>query len=433
MAQLARQLNEAQKRGVLAVLLQSRSLARSEQLKNLLNYLVEKEILGEGAALTEYQIGVDGLGLPKSYSPAEDSTVRNRVYTLRKKIEEIYRSELAQEAWRLEFPKGTYVPRYVEWQPEAGSERELVPPPLPSEAALEPIPASRSPWARFLLGMLTMGLLWLGSEWWQQMRRVPAIDPILREVWGPLLDPDANVLVCVATSPQMPVRSLPGQWKPQEGEPILEAPPNVVAWFKTMREIPSGHKVFLLPTNNSVGLGDALGASAVSKTLSLAGASFQVVPEKVVPLAAMRKRNVVLLGGSSDAQSVRHWLEKARFSIRFNPDTGDYSIFERGGAQRVFSARRNAKNQLVETYGMITMFPSEGSEGKQRTLAITSIYTAGNQAAMEFLTSPDSLRKFRSLLPEGKFPQAFQLLVKTSVDQMLPLSYEYATHVVLEP
>ena len=97
---------------------------------------------------------------------------------------------------------------------------------------------------------------------------------------------------------------------------MLEAPPNVTEWYRRLRPASAGKKIFLLPTYNSVGLGDALGAAAATRLLATAGATFQVVPERVVPLAAMRKRNVVLMGGSVETQSIQYWLKKAPFSTQ---------------------------------------------------------------------------------------------------------------------
>jgi hypothetical protein len=413
----AERITPEQKRTALDLALRSRSLARSEQIRHLLRFLGEKEIAGHATDLTEYQIGVEGLGLPKGYSPSDDSTVRNRAFTLRKKVEELYRDELSGERIRIEFQRGSYAPRFIEVsEPEALPETE--PPPAQSWRTL----------VGFALGALTV---FGGLAVWSSLRVEGPVDAIVREAWGPILDAKAEALVLVTTSPQMPVRALPGQWKPQAGEPVLEAPPEVVRWYETLRPVPEGQKVFLLPTHNSAGLGDALAATAATRMLAAAGASFQVAPEKVVPLAAMRKRNLVLLGGSSDAASVRHFLEQGRFHLRFNAESGDWSFYEQGGQNRVFAPKRDAGNLLAETYGMVTVLPSEGGEGRQRTVVIASTYTAGNQAAMEYFTSPKSLRELKAKLG-GKFPEAYQVVVRTSVNQMLPLNFRYEAHAVLE-
>ncbi len=428
MAEAVGHISAEQKRAALEAVLRSHAMSRSEQLRGLLAYLVRQEIAGQRETLTEYQIAVEGLGLPAGYAPGEDSTVRNRAYTLRRKVEEIYRTELAGERVRLEFVKGSYLPRFVV-APVEPVETSIIPAVV---VPLAEVAAKREtrPWMAFALGLVVAGL----SFWGWAAARGTGLDPVLHEAWGPLLRADANALICVATTPQMPVRGIkaPGIWKPLAGEPVLEAPPSVVDWYLKLRPAAADSKIYLLPTTNSVGLGDALGAAAGARLLTSAGASFQVLAERLVPLAAMRRRNVVLLAGSSDSDAVRHWLSKAPFHLQFNEATGDYAIVEQKAGGRVFSAKRGGQNTLVETYGMVTVAPSEGSEGQQRTIAIVGAYTAGVQGAMDFLTSAEALRDLRQRMG-GKFPAAYQVIVRTSMDKMLPLSYRYETHVVMEP
>lgn len=427
MAEALGQVSLEQKRAALDALLRSQAMSRSEQLRGLLAYLGQQEIHGHRETLTEYQIAVEGLGLPSGYAPGEDSTVRNRAYTLRRKVDEIYRTELAKAPVRVEFTKGSYVPRFVLAAPEP-LETSII----PAEVVAPPVAAKRAlgPWWAFALGLMVAGIGFWG---WTSMKGT-GVDPVLHEVWGPLLSPDADALICVATTPQMPVRGIkaPGVWKPLAGEPVLEAPSSVVEWYLKQRPGSAGSKIYLLPTTNSVGLGDALGAAAGARLLASGGASFQVLAERLVPLAAMRRRNVVLLGGSSDSDAIQHWLSKAPFRLQFNAATGDYSIVEQRAGGRVFSAKRDGQNKLVESYGMVTVMPSEGSEGRQRTIAVVGAYTAGVQGAMEFLTSAQALRDLRQRMG-GKFPAAYQVIVRTSIDKMLPLSYRYESHVVLEP
>ena len=201
MPELLSRISNEQKRAALDAALQSKTLGRAEQLKSLLRFLVEKEIAGEAAQLSEYQIGVEGIGLPASYAPGEDSTVRNRAYTLRRKLEDLYRTELTATALQIEFPKGSYVPRFVEATPAA---TPVIEPPR----AETPAPAKPSRWP--ILLAFAAGLAVAGAAWWTTAPSRPAIDPILREAWGPLLDSDANAVICVATSPQMPVREVDG-------------------------------------------------------------------------------------------------------------------------------------------------------------------------------------------------------------------------------
>lgn len=426
------QFTAEQKLTALEAALQSNTFARSTQLKRLLTYLVKREINGPPENPTEYEIAIEALGMPADFSPGEDSTVRNRAHSLRKKLEDLYRLELTEPAIRIDFSKGTYLPRFLEPTPVA----EPNPKPVLSEASSERDPRALKrkglsrflPIATFMAGVLLAGLAFLILGYRFPVSR---LDPILREVWGPILDEDANVLICVATTPQMPIRSIPGQWKPLAGEPFLEAPPNIVDWYSKLRPQSPGNKIYLLPTTNSVGLGDAFGAASAAKLLTRAGAPYELVAERLVPLPAMRKRNVVLMGGASDTETVKQILADRPFKLEFNPATGDYSIMEQKPGGRIFAAKRNSGNVLIETFGLLTILPSEGSDGHQRMILVVGAYTAGVQGAMDFLNSPDSLRDFKNRIG-GKIPAAYQIVVKTRIDKMLPLSSRYETHAFMD-
>lgn len=431
MEHAAGEISAGGKQAALEAVLKSQTFGRSEQLRSLLRFLVGQEAAGRAESLTEYQIGVEGLGLSASYAPGEDSTVRNRMYTLRRKLEEAYRGELTGTPVRIEFAKGSYVPHFVEV--EAKPRPELAPALETAEVVLTPSAppvAKRSwgPWVGFVAGLVVAGIAF---GIWSQ-RAGTGVDEVLREAWGPLLTHEADALVCVATTPQMPVRGIPGVWKPMAGEPVLEAPPSVVDWYLKLRPSAAGSRIYLLPTTNSVGLGDALGAVTASRLLTAAGAPFQVLAERLVPLPAMRKRNVVVLGGSSDSDTIQQLLRTMPFRLEFNQDSGDYAIVEKKEGGRIFKARRSQGNHLEETFGLVTVMPSAGSDGAQRTIVFVGVYTAGVQGAMDFLTSPEAMRGLRERMG-GKFAGSYQLVVRTTTDKMLPLSYRYETHVAVTP
>lgn len=106
-------ISEDEKRAALERVLASRSLGRSEQLKNLFRYMCEAEIAGHGQELNEHELGVRVLGRPQSYSPADDSAVRSRVYELRSRLRAYYESEGPDEPLRIEIDKGGYCPSFT--------------------------------------------------------------------------------------------------------------------------------------------------------------------------------------------------------------------------------------------------------------------------------------------------------------------------------
>ena len=83
---LALSVSAAEKREAIKRVLDSRALKRSEQLRQLFSYVCEAELGGNGPSLNEYVLGVNVLGRPVGYSPAEDSCVRTRAYELRQRL-----------------------------------------------------------------------------------------------------------------------------------------------------------------------------------------------------------------------------------------------------------------------------------------------------------------------------------------------------------
>lgn len=103
---------DVEKRQALQDVLQSVTFLRASQVRNFLRYICEMELAGRGETLHEYLIGVEALGRPDAYSTDEDSSVRRRAFALRRKLDQVYASELASASIRIDVPKGSYVPRF---------------------------------------------------------------------------------------------------------------------------------------------------------------------------------------------------------------------------------------------------------------------------------------------------------------------------------
>jgi hypothetical protein len=128
---------------------------------------------------------------------------------------------------------------------------------------------------------------------------------------------------------------------------------------------------------------------------------------------------------------MRRLLSKTPFEVVYDQEVNDYVVAERDGARRRFASRRDSSGTLIEAYGLLTLLPSEGSDGLRRSVIISGTYSASFSAAMDFFCSPVKMAEFREILRrDGKhgFPQAYQLVIKTSTDHTLPLDYRYQAH-----
>lgn len=106
------ELSEDSCRDALTSVLASETLRHSDQLRKILQYVCEAAIEGRGGEVTENAIAIDVLNRLPSYTPTDDSSVRTRVYTLRKKLAHYYEVENPSVPVCIEIPKGGYIPRF---------------------------------------------------------------------------------------------------------------------------------------------------------------------------------------------------------------------------------------------------------------------------------------------------------------------------------
>lgn len=94
-------------------LLVSERIASADSIVRLLKYTVEKTLAGEPGALKEYTLGMDVFGRGEAFDPKIDSIVRVQARKLRARLKEYYAGEGLQEQIRIEYHKGSYVPRFI--------------------------------------------------------------------------------------------------------------------------------------------------------------------------------------------------------------------------------------------------------------------------------------------------------------------------------
>jgi len=415
-----------QKREALDSVLGSRTFDRSDQLRALLRFVGEEELAGRGGELTEYRIGVEGLGRPADFSPLEDSMVRNRVFALRKKLDDYYVGEGREAGLRVELPKGSYVPRYV----MAVAVASLVAVAVPA-ASVRPAVVSRR-------GLLTGGIFgavlggaaaWMAARAWDGS----AVPGVIRRAWGPLLAQGALVRLVVATPPTTFVRPYPVTNPNIPG--LVAATPEIRAWYLDQRmdqDPPVG--LFEVPNRTSPLWGDAVGVFRLSQILTQARVEHQLLAERLVTTPALRGGNVVFFGSPEYSPSVARLLEKAPFQIGFGPAGLEHVIYERkadgtDGARWV--PTRSKQGAYSEVYGLITILPADGdTEGAHRYVAISGISSAGTEAACDFFASPLLLGELERKLG-GRWPKALQVVVRARTNRVVALGSEYADHRVL--
>jgi hypothetical protein len=435
-------LTPAGREEALRRVLESEAFARSEQLKNFLRYVCKLEIEGRADEIKEYSIGVDALGRPPSYSPTADSSVRRRAFELRQKLEEVYANELADCDIRIDLPKGSYVPVFrLRTEPVA---EPAAPAPMPAATPAippAPPPASGNGWARMIIAGIAGVALGAGAFWLAAgPARTGDADPpvILKEAWGPLAGSQANVLICIASNFHMMVR--PGGFSSESGLPTFPAPPEIYPHYRKSNPLPEGAPLLMRPSANVASLGVVGGVAAASSTLRALGAQYQILPERTAPLASFRNRNVMLFGDPLNSFAAAQLMNRAHLTIAHDPVKNRLVIRDKRKPPTdppAFSRREGRPGDPAEVYGLLTVLPADATPGEnRRTLVVSGVSQVGVQGAVEFFASPERLLELkRHFQKDGLsgFPQSYQLVVRCTADDSLPLSCGYAAHHVLEP
>lgn len=421
------ELGSEEKRRALDLVLQSRTFHRAEQLKAFLRYVCEAEMEGRGDDLTEYVIGVTVMGRPEGYSPAEDSCVRTRAYELRQKLEKFYATEAPEEPWQIVLPRGSYVPRYVPRRVKPVSQGAAEAERLGPERR-----GIRAAWiAGLLLAALAGGMLtYLVSS---RAGAVPKPSPVLTDAWGPFASPEANVILCVATPLHLTVGpDTHGAF----GSPIYPAPPEAYEAFRQHRPLAPGDRLGMVITDNVLGVGTMNAVIATVNMLRSWGAPYQVLPERVAPISALRNRNAFLFGAPVDSDAITKALEKTPLTVDYEPSVREFVIRDRPSGQ-ILVPRKDPNGQFLDVYGLVTvMYTRESDHGRLGTVVFSGITSTGTHGAAEFFSSPRSMRdlldRFRK---EGRrgFPQAYQVVVRCTFSNLLLLTYEYHSHRVFDP
>ncbi len=262
--------------------------------------------------------------------------------------------------------------------------------------------------------------------------KAAAVDPIVTEAWGPLAKPGSDVLLCAAT----PLHLVVGPAGHEAyGSPNYPAPPEAYPLFREHRPLEPGAKLGLIFTNNVLGVGTMNAVVVAVNTLRAMGTSYQILPERVATISALRGRNAILFGAPVDSEAITRTMATVPLTVDYEPSVKEFVVRDRKNG-RMLVPKKDANGDFVEVYGLVTVLSTRDSDrGRLGMVVFSGITSAGTHGAAEFFSSPRALRSLKSVLTkEGNhgFPAAYQVVVKCTFSNMLLLAYEYDSHKVLQ-
>jgi len=423
-----------EKQQALEMVLKSQTFARADQLKRFLRYVCEMEQAGRAEEINEYSIATDALGRPRSYSPSADSGVRGRAHDLRQKLEQFYEVEDPDAKVRIGLRKGSYTPYFYEAEPKLVTEPLILEPTTSAHQATIPGPqeSRRMPLKAFALNILLVIIAVLAARAFYTQRS--RLDPIFEQFWGPLVRPGSEVLLCLGTPPSLLIKPFPKAPDSNIFRPLV---PDSSAWFARLKIPNPAGQPYMYYSGDSPLFGDAEAAVLAAQIVSAAGGTIDFLPENTFGSAALRNRNVLLIGSPNYSEYAGRVLKNTPFTISEDSAIGEEVIRERSTAAngKVFIPKRDESRSLTIVYGLITVFPTQPlSDRHCRTIIVSGVTGAGSGAAMHFLATANGLSTLLERFKKDglkQVPSAYQVIVRGSRDKAVAIGWELADYRVM--
>jgi hypothetical protein len=411
-------------------LVRSKAFETSEVHRKLLQYLAEKSISGEDDRLKEYTIGLEAFGKPSTYDPKHDSIVRLQASRLRQKLSTYYQIEANGDPLLISLPKGAFK---LSFEPRVETRLEPRLEPAvdltePKTDALAPAPQPRQ---RLLIALLAIAILWAAIATIAYLRvRTPAAaasspwNAELESVWSPFLKSERPLLVCLGTPLFVRIPDLG-----------FVRDPKVNDWQEAQKSdrfqrfLKSANARDAVAAYPFTGTGEASAAVLLSKLLVSRKRDVLLTRSSILSWQQILDDDVVFVGPPKfnpqlESAALTQDLVMEPEGIRNRkPQPGEPSFLQ----DRLIPG----KPSEGETHALVTLMP--GLSGAGELLMLSGNASPDTLAAAEWLTQSWRAKELagRLLGRSGEMPKYFQVVLKVSFKQGIPVESSYVFHHVL--
>jgi hypothetical protein len=409
-----------EKREELRRVLETRYFTHSPKKSRFLDFVSEQTFQGNGEKLNEYLIGVEVYDRGVDFNPQKDPIVRVQAHEIRRLLKKYYEDEGKFSPLRIELPAGHYVPFFTR---NLGQEPEVEEEP-PAQLTPQQRRPDRLPWTLALvLGVVVVVLAALLVLNWPSHRvhqpQTQRLPESLDWFWHPFLPPSDAPLITIPNHPLL--RAAHDGDSSQTLASGHEIPKSSLPEFRDtihFRELK--RFVFVPSLTDFTSVGETLGVVELCEMFSNVGQKCRVQQSRLVNLDEIKGDNAILLGGNQ-AWSGRVFLNVEGFHFQSgvilnrSPQPGEQAVYK--------PEFDSVTNQLTRDYAVVLMLPNETRD--KRVVLIYGIYTQGSQAAIEYLTNPESMGELRKALltvspDHSTIPSYFQALLTTTVENSVP-------------
>lgn len=361
---------------------------RSARLRDLLLYLSDRVLEEEAGEIHEQEVGHRVFDRPPDYDTAADNIVRVHASTLRKRLQQYFDTEGAQETLILEIPKGNYAPVF---------RRRNAPTPDPDR---------RTDWRIWALA--AAAILFAASTAYLVLRG-PSVSatssnsasPTVQLLWSQVFQPERPTDIVLDDAAV-------GLYQELTGRPLPLSNYYDRSYLRTLPEAAAAahldqSAVSSIVTRRQTSFSGANLVWKLSRMPGLATSAAVIRFARDYSFRELKANNAIFLGSTRS----NPWMEpfESRLGLRWVYDaaTGAYSPVDSW-----------AKNEYraPDGYCEISLLPNLGHTGN--VLIITGTGGSAMNAGMDFLSDEQSVAALRRALPPSKdksFP-AFEALIK---------------------
>jgi hypothetical protein len=378
-------------------ILGSGTFSRSPRLRSFLEFVVGCAVAGRVQEINEYSLGVQVFGKPANYAPNEDNIVRVTARQLRVKLEEYYRGEGAKDEWRLEIPKGGYMPEVRRNEPARRRGWKWV-----------PEGAKRAGWGVLLVSGWAMAALLLVS------RPGPPVAPPAYLLEG-VFAGEGTAVLCVLDDPMLPMTYRGRESQPSLNEFLNGSYRERQAYGPETYDL-LARSAFLRPHTVRFLL-------QLSEIALMRGKQVKAVHAREASPEMLGGSPAVLLGGIGSNPWVEAFQKNLDFTHTIDPRQDRRSFINRwpreGEAEAYVSQNRAPGLQL---YARIAVLPNPYGPGKAVLLGGTS--TAATEGAWQFALTGRAVEEVERRCggPVGRLEQ-FEVILETRALGVTPVDW----------
>jgi hypothetical protein len=411
-------------------ILQSKTFATCETMRHILKFIVEKSLAERADEIKEYTIATEVLGRSPAFNSKEDNIVRVQVHRLRKKLDEYYSGEGAQDPLRIFIPRGHYYPDYLAAplveRPTAGVASAPLPAPEPQRAAL---PRAIN-WRWLALGLLALNLGLGGYLLWHARANAGASKepaPLARSLaplWQSFIATNQPPLIVYSNA--LFLMSEQGDlyryYADTSHSLAMGAQVPSLAGLERRGSIPDriGPLYYF---DSYTGIGEVVAAGRIAQLLSRGGQGFLVKRSRITSYEDIRNRHVIFLGASLEDSMLGKLPVESE--LVFEEPTGNEFVgrllirdrHPAPGKPATYEFQRDERTKaLLSEYALISLLP--GLTPDQHILMLAGLSTLGTQAAAEYATSEASMLRLEKVwapAADKTLPPYFQALLEVQI------------------